>query len=102
MGRSILTVIGIAAVALIVAAYVYDNPRILWGVADAALARCEVSALLYEKLVEIGLNQYQMATLDAIMQGKEVAVRDVRDIDGHVRHAVNVAKSGMVCWVVGR
>ena len=78
-----------------------ENPEILDGFADAALVRCEISDLLYEKMVDVGLNQDQIAKLDAMMQGREVAARDVRDVGGHVKHVVNAAKWDMLCGLAG-
>lgn len=102
MSWPIYPIIGFVVVGFLIANHVADNPRILENAADAALVRCEIGSILYESMVDVGLNQYQMATLDAMMQGKEVAARDVRDLGGHVKHVVNVAKWDTLCSFADR
>ena len=82
--------------------YASDNPEILEDVADAALVRCTLSDMLYERFVDAGLNRDQLLILDAMLQGESVSAGDVRDI---AKHAKEVSKSvawGAICHITDR
>ncbi len=93
MAWSIFTVIVIAVVLFLVWNYTVDNPEILEDIDDAVLIRCTISDMLYERLVDVGLNRDQILVLDAMLQGERVLAGDIRDI---AKHAKEVSKS--VAW----
>lgn len=79
-----------------------NNPEILEDVADAALVRCTISDMLYERFADAGLNWNQMLILNAMQQGERVSAGDVRDI---AKHAKEVSKSvawGAICHITDR
>lgn len=97
-----IPVIGGVVFVAMIGNYVANNPGILEDVADTILVRCEISDLLYEAMISVGLNQDHIFILDTMSRGEEVAAKDVRDIGSRVKDMGKSIAWDTICHIADR